>query len=68
MFFFKVFGVFLGRINEMIKCKMFYYCKILCFNRLNCELSKECKIEWKIGMGMDNFVRISKKIVIDGWG
>lgn len=68
MFFFKVFGVFLGRINEMIKCEIFYYCKFLCFNMLKCELSKECKIEWKIGIGMGNFVWISKNIVIDGWG
>ncbi|XP_065943851.1 cell adhesion molecule-related/down-regulated by oncogenes [Magallana gigas] len=61
-------GVFLGRTNETIKCEMFHHCKIPCSNRPNCEPSKECKIEWKIGMGTVNPVRTSKKIAIDGRG
>lgn len=68
MLFFKALGVFLGRTNETIICEMFHHCKIPCSNRPNCEPSKECKIEWKIGMGTDNPVRTSKKIAIDGRG
>lgn len=47
---------------------MFHHCKIPCTNRPNCEPSKECKIEWKIGMGTGNPVRTSKNIAIDGRG
>lgn len=61
-------GVFFERTNETIKCEMFHHCKIPCTNRPNCEPSKECKIEWKIGMGTGNPVRTSKNIAIDGRG
>lgn len=68
IFFFKALGVFFERTNETIKCEMFHHCKIPCTNRPNCEPSKECKIEWKIGMGTGNPVRTSKNIAIDGRG